>query len=112
MHIAKFCPNKFAGRETGKGKINAVAGYSSDESLGLGRKKDNEFEIKLRSSKKMVKFIVDTGADVTVINRETAQRLEIDVRRTRRDFRGADGSKLEIHFKAYLPLISVWVQEV
>ena len=32
-HIAKFCPNKFAGRETGKGKINAVAGYYSDESL-------------------------------------------------------------------------------
>ena len=56
----------------------------------------------------MVKFIVDTGADVTVINKETAQRLGLDMRPTRRDFRGADGSKLEIHFKAYLPLISVW----
>ena len=60
----------------------------------------------------MVKFIVDTGADVTVINRETAQRLGLDMHPTRRDFRGADGSKLEIHFKAYLPLISAWGQEV
>ena len=34
------------------------------------------------------------------------------MRPTRRDFRGADGSKLEIHFKAYLPLLSVWGQEV
>ena len=60
----------------------------------------------------MIKFIVDTGADVTVINRGTAQRLGLDMRPTRRDFRGADGNKLEIHFKAYLPLISAWGQEV
>ena len=49
---------------------------------------------------------------MTVINRETAEKLRVEMCPTKREFRGADGSKLQIHFKTYIPLLSSWGQQV
>ena len=66
----------------------------------------------MRVDKKMVKFIVDTGADVTVITPETANRLGLERKPTKREFRGADGNKLNIKFRTHIPLLSEWGQTV
>ena len=54
----------------------------------------------------MVKFLVDTGADVSVITATTAERLGGKVAKLERIFTGADGSLLDIVGKMKIDIVS------
>ena len=60
----------------------------------------------------MVKFLVDTGADVSVITTATAERLGGQVARTERLFTGADGSLLDVVGKMKIDIVTAWGQKV
>ena len=47
-----------------------------------------------------------------MITSETAKRLGTELKPTKREFRGADGNKLQIRYRTYIPLISAWGQQV
>ena len=73
---------------------------------------DNDFEIELKCGKKNIRFLVDTGADVSVITMKTAERLGGKIVETKRLFTGADGSMLQVVGKMRIDLISAWGQKV
>ena len=78
-----------------------MSGYSSDSEESLWRLKqwkgvDDEFQIQLKCGKKNVSFLVDTGADVSVIlTVKIAERAGGEIVEITRLFTRADGSMLQ-----------------
>ena len=60
----------------------------------------------------MIKFIVDMGAEVPLINAETEYKLGLNLKATKREFGKTDENLFSIKYKTYMPLLSQWGAQI